>query len=663
MWGVLERSESVIRHLVLILFVVLALPLVAHGDDYVIKVDGKEVRPLRLLPMATRGLVPGEVVKIRSHWLTLGPPGTYDLHATTSGLARTFEDGHSEVIAVTIGRDLLEPESSINNPLAAMSPEERKCVREVKLRAVDDAVYASLEDLDFSRAAITWMEVFWSGPAEALPRLPTGTQHLVIILHYNLRFGMSEVRDISAIEKLANLRTLFAQAPNSDFDLGWIRKNRHLTHLSLSGQRIRSPETLLQFPELERLDLDRAAIQDLSLLSKLTRLESLHANFSRAARLPAGAMPSLKELQVAGAELSDAAVERFRKANPGCRIDHRWNRIFRERTSEATRIRLLKKDQVVATIDSAEEVREFLNLVSFHDSRCIDVADSYLGHEVQLELRNGEDLLGRLEIGIPELGNRQRPLVVSWPDEFPGDGTLTEESATLVARWIGERGVPELPRALSVCRRKCAGELRRWRSYERYLPEFTYRWFHCGVAPGEVPGEFAHAFPDPYRRARVYLLLLGAEESSWNLAVGLDHDLVNDLLPMVKKHALSRVATRITMNQAEANGLGRWLFGEGHLDSLDRAALRKILPEVARRALAHPRRINRQRTMDALATLGDKVARGLLEEVAAGSIEIRTLPEEARVEATDSVAEWQESMPAERDVSDQVYAREKLTGR
>lgn len=574
------------------------------------------------------------------------------------GVARVFPDGRRELIAVTIAREGMAPDPAlpIRNPLLDLTPEQKQLILSVQIQALDDRVLESMKGLDYSRVVISWLEDFWSGEGPALPRFPDETRHLVILLQYNLRYGWSSIDDFSALAGLTDLRTLFTQGPDSTFDLEWVRKNRHLTHLNLFGQRLRSPELLLRFPELERLNLGRTAVRDLSFLGKLTRLQLLDVRFSRVAKIPVTAMPTMRELCAAGAEVTRGDVSRFRRANPDCRVDHRWNGIFARQTGEVTGIRVSRDEKPVFEIDDVGEVRELLGLIGFHDSRCVDV-DNYNRPFAVLLLLEGEQTVGELEVILGDSGYPPRPLSISWPGEFPGDGTLTAESATALARFLGERGLPELPRALATVRRDRAPELRRWRRYEKFLPEAFYRWLYCGISDDELGREFVHAFPDPRRRAMTFFLLLGAEESSWHLAIGLDRELVTLLLPTVKKHVLSRVAPELAKHPAGRNGLARWLFAEGGLDTLDPATRRKVLPVVARHALAHPRRINRQWTMQVLAKRGE---RDLLEEVVSGRIRVRPLPEADRVEDLDEVADWLENIPEEEDVADAEYARRLL---
>ena len=103
--------------------------------------------------------------------------------------------------------------------------------------------------------------------------------------------------------------------------------------------------------------------------------------------------------------------------------------------------------------------------------------------------------------------------------------------------------------------------------------------------------EAIHSFADTSNQG---LLLLGGNEGSWNRDVALDRELV-PLLDAVDRHNFARAAAAAAKSNAGKNGLARWLFGERRHKTLDRSALRKLLPQVARLSLASPRRINRQR--------------------------------------------------------------------
>jgi hypothetical protein len=152
------------------------------------------------------------------------------------------------------------------------------------------------------------------------------------------------------------------------------------------------------------------------------------------------------------------------------------------------------------------------------------------------------------------------------------------------------------------------------------------------------------------------------DEGSWDLDYGLDGLLVRDILPRIGRRDLFRALLAVEDDPRALTGAGRWLFGEGKLETLDGPTLREVLEPIARRALAHPRRINRQRTILALGRSRKRTARKLLEEVVEGTIEIRPLRPEAAREM-ESPAFWQEALPGVREESDAALASEALKSR
>jgi hypothetical protein len=118
----------------------------------------------------------------------------------------------------------------------------------------------------------------------------------------------------------------------------------------------------------------------------------------------------------------------------------------------------------------------------------------------------------------------------------------------------------------------------------------------------------------------------GCDEGSWNLYSGLDDLLKEVLLPKVAQREWL-VVLNDDHDPATLNGAGRWLFCEQKWKSLDKKALKALLPAVACFALGHPRQINRRMTMRALFEAPDAIGIELLHCTLDGSIRVRELAE------------------------------------
>ena len=410
-----------------LLLLLLTGTALAGGYSFRIGDDEVEARLIHLVP--GRGIEEGDLVDIDGRIVRIGPPGDYRFVAGPGSLTRVSGDGKRWPFWVEVMRG--------PNPLDGMSATEIAGLRGVDVCGSDEGVLASLAKLDLDRAVIVWRE---RGPGEAetaLPALPAGTRHLVVDLMYNLRFGFSRVTDFSSLGRLTELRTLVSEGPGATFDLKWIAGARSLEVLDLTGQRVLSTELLPKFGKLRRLVLSMAAIGEIPGLENLKALRSLHASFSRLRRLPAVQLPSLREVHLAGSEVPDAVVEAFRRKNPECKVYRRWTRMLRDGLRGADRVRILDLEggTVIADVPEREAVAELVGGIAFHEGRSMEPNNSGGAGGLVLQFMEGEAELGRIRLVTEsyETAAPPRTLRLAWPEVFPGDGTLTHDSADRVA--------------------------------------------------------------------------------------------------------------------------------------------------------------------------------------------------------------------------------------
>jgi hypothetical protein len=334
-----------------------------------------------------------------------------------------------------------------------------------------------------------------------------------------------------------------------------------------------------------------------------------------------------------------------------------WGEILSSRLEGATRVRVLDgscdpsdKDRLLFEVDDPSETGKLIANLAF-DNRNSGGYCMCGNGDIALVFFAGDQTLGRM--GVKHAFTR-----LLWPGTFPGEGQLTGESVGYLAAWLEGHGFTGALEARAEKDESYGPARRRYEKYRALLSPRVLRSIENDW-DAEVLRTFTEEFPDPGVRARLLLELLGIDEGSWHLRYGLDHDIIGGFLPTISPPVLSKAILESLDNPRVLRGAARWLLGEQKYEAVDEAALAKVLPAVGRNALASPRRGNRQRAMTTLARIGETVSKQLLEEVAAGRIEPRPLPESDAPESDWDEAPWVKDF-TESPVGDADYARSLL---
>jgi hypothetical protein len=175
----------------------------------------------------------------------------------------------------------------------------------------------------------------------------------------NLDFlsGMSKLRSLRIdLGPLVNLGALSGLTELEELTLEYVEKGEPL-------------ERLTTLTRLRRLRI-RGRLDDLSFLGALPSLEEVNASFTAATKLPATAMPSLKELHILSTPLAEKEIDRFTALNPQALISATYHDVLRRKLEHADEIHVVWQSLCKTTtprrifIKDAYSVRELLALMT-----------------------------------------------------------------------------------------------------------------------------------------------------------------------------------------------------------------------------------------------------------------------------------------------------------
>jgi hypothetical protein len=613
-----------------------------YSQLYSFSLDGARGRP-----------APGDVVHIDSLAVVLGPEGTYNFKTTPEEDGRLLlvaEDGSETVVGAAVGWTYKDDKRVVFNPLAKLTPGEVRRLRGVRLDGWPEGTAEKLEHIDPAGCCVTITDNAAQGELKTLPRLPPGLRYLSID-----ESSSEGMEDYSALAGQRELRFFRLDAGWSGaFDLALIAQNRRLRYLDLRMQDLANTEALSSLVELRglnvswcddltdisfargmkalrRLAIQESGVTDLSPLGGLEHLEEINADKAPVGKLPAVPLPALRNLGVMSTKLSDEAVATFAASHPKCKIRHGWERMLHSALAEVTRIRVRSggtchhdpaREKTLFEVKEAEKVRQVVDGIRVDESgsgfHCMCCG------EPSFEFYAGERLVATLGF------HHGRSL--RWPGGWPGDGLLTDESAGFICEWLADHGITGPNEERESEKRSAAALRRRWKRYWSIIPKPMQKSVYAAKSAEERVAAFEQGVPDPVARAELYLRLFGCDELSWNIYVGLDELLPETLLPGVAKADMAAAFRNVLADPAGANGAARWIFSERKWGETEPAVLQEVLPALAERAMAHPRRVSRRRTIASLGAIKGQSAIRVLRRVLAGEIKVRVLNDEDKDE-------------------------------
>lgn len=136
--------------------------------------------------------------------------------------------------------------------------------------------------------------------------------------------------------------------------------------------------------------------------------------------------------------------------------------------------------------------------------------------------------------------------------------------------------------------------------------------------------------PEPVARASACLRLLGAAHAEWYVGLPLDRMVEPYLHTGFPGVLVGEALESVLPEPLGMAGSARWLIHAGGAEHVPPLVALRVLPEVARWALAHPVPRNRTETLELLARVRSPFVVPMLHEVLAGGFVPRESPPEER---------------------------------
>lgn len=653
-----------------------------HAEDtpsYMLNVNGEETKLyVRSLNATPDGPQPGDLAYVSGFWLPLSQERRMEFRLKEKQrdvLYAVQPDGTERIAGVSVSEDSTGDKRVLHNPLEGMKDEDLRALRSVRLGHWSQEIAAQVAKLDTERVAIEVLGDAIQANQGVLPPMPKEIRYLCIRASSSM-----EIKDLSPLAGTDSLVFFHLYSCcDAPFNLVWLSKNAGLRYLNLGGERLANVNELVsltnlryldlqyvdevkdigfarQLASLREVDLTNTGVEDLRPLAGLKELADVSADSAPVQQLPEGEMPGLRKLRVMSTKLTDASVERFSKANPRCKVVHRWGSAFRDAVSGTTRIRVRTggtchtdptREKTIFEVSDAEGVKQFIAAVKLDEARsnfhCMCCGSP------TFELYKDKELL--LSLGFHH-GRSLR-----WPGGWPGDGLLIDASGGWFCDWLADHGIkgPKQEREEEMLR--AAAMERRTLFYQKTLPEKVLKVLdESEDNPAAVAKAFTEAQPDTMQRVELLFRLYGCDNGSWNHYGGMDELLREKLLPSVGAADLATAARKLVADPMGGNGVARWVLGDQKWESLSEKDRPEIVALLARVGLSHPREICRRRAVYALAQVKGEPAIIVLKAALNGELKPRELPKGDEAEAGNQVCFCPGDSEVPKGCSDATYA-------
>lgn len=617
---------------VLLLATLLGGSLLAAAE-YRFTLAGQEFDPGILPVMGERkgAMAPGDIGLAAGFRFVLGKPGHYQFRLAgkeNTQLLCRLDRGPERCVGIQVVRDGNLIASPAYNPIDKLPLAERKHLRSIR---VEDCMLVkdwqkTFQGVDWTQLCLT---LDCSGPNRDRPQLPNDLRYLDLP-------SPSRDLDRSFLKELTELR-YFRLVRANDFDLSLLAGATKLRNLDIEGYSVENEETLeslssLRFlkirrvgglksisfakgmPHLRVFKIDGTEVQDLRPVERCPDLRLFSATWTSAAHLPDGVkLPLLREIRLLSTPLAqqDDQLALFRKAAPQCTVLTDWHqalvvklgRIDRLRVrSGGTEYREKEKEKTLFEIREPGEIEALVQLIKLTPQPFRRASFGGSG-EPTFEFYRGDKLVAMI--------GYHHNVGLRWHKGlWPSDASLSKESAQFLAELMADEGVPE-PLA------KLRDQKARQRHEERYLEAMKeiaseawlkeaaqaarniYRGedFQVGPTLEELTKK---TWPDELERASKIFAMYGAvPDGVWSRHLGFDKPLRYTVLgeAMTKIAALLRegkVSPRVM------DGITRCYFL--HVEEIDEQLTDSDRKKMIERGLAHPRMVNRARTLETLNT-------------------------------------------------------------
>ncbi|HXX93660.1 MAG TPA: hypothetical protein VEN81_08495, partial [Planctomycetota bacterium] len=416
-------------------------------DGYSFFIDGE---PRNLRPWSLNGnpvvRATGDVVFVGEIPIVLGEPGIWRFRTTPEEDGRLFrvdDNGKETVIGVSIGWNMKDGKKIIFDPISRLSDDEIRGLQGLRLDSWPPGLEKKLALMNPARMGVVVTDrVEQDG---ALPALPEGLRYLWVS-----ESSSAGIKDFTTLASQRELRILGLDLVAAKaFDVSLLKGNTSLRVLSLGMKKLLNIESLAVLTELRIADLQwneevrtiewvrgmkslkaiylhGTGVGDLSPLEGLSSLATVRANQAPVRQLPRGSLPALREMSILSTKISDAEADAFRRANPGCKVAHRWMSTLQEALASATRLRVrsggtchrrVSEEKTLIEIKDPKEVQAFVKSLvvdeTQSDRHCMCCGDP------SFEFYEGDKLVATLGF---HHGSGLR-----WPGGWPADAAPTAE--------------------------------------------------------------------------------------------------------------------------------------------------------------------------------------------------------------------------------------------
>ncbi len=597
-------------------------------------------------------MMAGDVIEINYFYLTLGKPGIYKFKIDPKKeqilLLKYGTDDSYYKVAVKIERDYdSSKKKAYHNPLKNMPAKEIKRLRGLLIDGWPDKIEEKLKHIDGEKIFLTVSEDT-KQKGDKFPTLPVDLEYLNIDEDSSMG-----IKDFSPMKKLVNLKFLiFDLLTIDEFNLDYIKDCKSLKYLELSF-KLKNGGKLGNHKELRTLDLSYSKISDIAFIKKLPNLSILHIDNTSVTDLsPIAGHPSLKgidtdrspikylkgknvpeliELSILSTLISKDDINNFIKKNPQCNVKHSWQEELNKTMKNTTMIRVRtggtchtdpKREKTLFKITDKNKIKNFINSIivdennsGFHCMCC---------GLPTFEFYKKNKLLG--SIGFHH-GQSLR-----WPGGWPGDAAITDACADFLCKLLADNGVKgPLNEREESKKQEIAANLKLEKVNE-IIPSSVQEELEDAKSKDDILKAFNKGIKDKVKLALLFLKLFGCDNGSWNSYSLYDSFCQEKGLPSIQKKIMSKALNKAINDDQGINGAARWLFQEEKWEDIDPKVFNKILGNVAEKALTHPRKYNRIKTIAILGEIkGNKVI-NILRKVLNSKIKVRPLKKEDTTE-------------------------------
>jgi len=527
-------------------------------DGYTFFLDG-EAKSFRLTTVTGKPgePAPGDVILVNGIPLTLGPERQCRFRSAREGVLLELPDGGTRLVGVRVADAHVDGDYVFVDGMAALSEEQVRGLWGLRASTWALSCAQKAKWLDESRVAVSVGQSATRG-TQNLPDLPKG-------LRYLQAMGFLGWGTLPALKDLVYLDAL----PEEAFDVRSLQTLTKLRTLRLFSDKLEHLEALAQLTAIETLeigysdavadvgfaahlthlrdiDLAHTPVQDLAPLSGLELLEAVDARGTLVTRLPDGALPALRALNLMGAPVSEDAVTAFRRVHSSTHVQHDWNQAFREVIAGASRLRVSYDPRLFPTESARSkpyetsdpaEIAELTALLTVDERASNGVCGCICGPD--FEFRKDGALLATASFAC---GSSIR--WASWPE----DGVLPSEKTTALIDWLARRGVTgprdeeqaDKARADVYDRRTARATSGMSARLRDALEQDAGIVAHTAAMPKQplFPGALVRELPVAADRIRLLLRIYGAS-NDWHGGLGPEDQIVEHLLA---RYPLRRLA-------------------------------------------------------------------------------------------------------------------------